>query len=101
MSTQRASTLDSGGWFLVFLMIILFTISTAVLYTWIQVDTQDIAYGIHRIQNETEAAKIHISKLEIERDSLLSPQVLVKTAERLGMNRADRGQIRRIDFKQK
>ncbi len=101
MSTFRSSTLGSGGWFLVFIICILFSLSVAVLHTWLQFDTHDVAYSIHRIQTETEAARIHISKLEIERDSLLSPHVLVKTAERLGMNRADQGQIRRIAIKNK
>ena len=49
------------------------------------------------MQCQAEEARVHISKLEVERDSLLSPYILGKTAERLGMAMADPGQIRRIE----
>ncbi len=101
MNKHHSSTLGSGGWFLVVIISILFSFSTASLCFWIKFDTQEVAYGIYNLQNEMQAAKIHISKLEIERDSLLSPHVLVRTAERLGMNRADQGQIRRIEIHKK
>ena len=48
------------------------------------------------MQRQTESARAHVAKLEVERDSLLSPYVLGKTAEQLGMSMADPGQIRRL-----
>ena len=101
MSASRVSTLGSGGWFLLLIVSILFSLSMAVYSTWIRFDTQDAAYSIHRMQQEASAAKMHISKLEIERDSLLSPYMLGKTAEKLGMSMADPGQIRRLDIYKK
>ncbi|MBP3729901.1 MAG: hypothetical protein J6I40_00345 [Mailhella sp.] len=101
MSASRVSTLGSGGWFLLLIVSILFSLTMAVYSTWIRFDTQDVAYSIYRMQQEAAAAKMHISKLEIERDSLLSPYMLGKTAEKLGMSMADPGQIRRLDIYKK
>ena len=93
--TTRTSAL--GGWFLFTLMALMFAIIMGMTMTWINVGSRNIASDIHEMQCRTEAARIHIAKLEVERDSLLSPYILGKTAERLGMSMANPGQIRRIE----
>lgn len=95
--TSRTTTLGSGGWFLFLLMALMFSIMMGMAVTWITIGSSNIASNIHKIQRQTEAARIHVAKLEVERDSLLSPYILGKTAERLGMSMADPGQIRRIE----
>ena len=93
----RTAALGSGGWFLFTLMALMFSIIMGMAVTWINVGSRSIATDIHKMQCQTEAARTHIAKLEVERDSLLSPYILGKTAERLGMAMADPGQIRRIE----
>ena len=95
--TSRTAALGSGGWFLFTLMAFMFSIIMGMTVTWINVGSRSIANSIHEMQCQTEAARVHIAKLEVERDSLLSPYILGKTAERLGMSMADPGQIRRLD----
>ena len=95
--TSRTSALNLSGWFLFTLMAIMFTLTMGMTLTWINLGSRSIASDIHSMQCQAEEARVHISKLEVERDSLLSPYILGKTAERLGMAMADPGQIRRID----
>jgi cell division protein FtsL len=93
----RTAALGSGGWFLFTLMALMFSIIMGMAVTWINVGSRSIATDIHKMQCQTVDARNHIAKLEVERDSLLSPYILGKTAERLGMAMADPGQIRRIE----
>ena len=93
----RTAALGSGGWFLFTLMALMFSLIMGMTVTWINVGSRGIASDIHTMQCQAEAARNHIAKLEVERDSLLSPYILGKTAERLGMAMADPGQIRRIE----
>ena len=95
--TSRTAALGSGGWFLFTLLAFMFSIIMGMTLTWINFGSRSIANSIHEMQCRTEAARVHIAKLEVERDSLLSPYILGKTAERLGMSMADPGQIRRIE----
>ena len=98
---SRTAALGSGGWFLFTLMALMFSIIMGMAVTWINVGSRSIATDIHKMQCQTEAARTHIAKLEVERDSLLSPYVLGQTAEQLGMTMADPGQIRRIESNRK
>ena len=98
---SNAATLGSGGWFLLLLLSLLFSLMMGLALTWLSIDRSDVAYSIQKIQRQTEAARAHVTKLEVERDSLLSPYVLGQTAEKLGMGMADPGQIRRIEASRK
>ena len=91
---SHSATLGSGGWFLMLIVSILFSLIMGIALTWLSIDRNDTAYSIQKIQKQAEAARLHIAKLEVERDSLLSPYVLGKTASQLGMSMADPGQIR-------
>ena len=71
--TSRTAALGSGGWFLFTLMAFMFSIIMGMTVTWINVGSRSIANSIHEMQCQTEAARVHIAKLEVERDSLLSP----------------------------
>lgn len=95
--TSRTTTLGSGGWFLLLLMALIFSITMGLAVTWINMGSNSTAASIQRLQQKVDAARSHVAKLEVERDSLLSPYILGKTAERLGMSMADPGQIRRIE----
>lgn len=95
--TSRTTTLGSGGWFLFLLMALMFSIMMGMAVTWITIGSNNTAASIQILQKRVDDARVHVTKLEVERDSLLSPYILGKTAERLGMSMADPGQIRRIE----
>ncbi|WP_298067720.1 hypothetical protein [uncultured Mailhella sp.] len=95
------ATLGSGGWFLMLILSVMFSIMLGMALTWLSIDGNDTAYSIQRILRQKDAALAHIAKLEVERDSLLSPYALGKTAEEMGMSMADPGQIRRLKAAQK
>ncbi len=98
---SNVAVLGSGGWFLMFVMSIMFSLVLGILLTYLNIDGNGTAYSIQHILDQTEVAQSHIAKLELERDSLLSPYILGSTAKKLGMNKADPGQIRRIKVSKK
>jgi len=92
------STLGSGGWMLALILSLLFSMVLGLALVWLSIDRNDTAYAIHKMQNRVEEARAHVAKLEVERDSLLSPYVLGHKAEELGMGMADPGQVRRLEI---
>ncbi len=92
-----ASTLGSGGWLLTLIVSLLFSMVLGLALVWLSIDRNDTAYGIHKMQARVEEVRAHVGKLEVERDSLLSPYVLGRKAEQLGMGMADPGQVRRLE----
>lgn len=90
------NTLGSGGWLLSLILSLLFSMIMGLALIWMSIDRNDRAYSIRQLQQEVSAAAAHVAKLEVERDSLLSPYELQRKAEQLGMGMADPGQIRRL-----
>lgn len=90
-------TLGSGGWLLTLILSLLFSMVLGLTLVWLSIDRNDTAYSIHKMQGQAEEARAHVNKLEVERDSLLSPYVLGRKAEQLGMGMADPGQVRRLE----
>lgn len=95
--SNGASTLGSGGWLLTLIVSLLFSMVLGLALVWLSIDRNDTAYGIHKMRDQVEEARAHVGKLEVERDSLLSPYVLGRKAEQLGMGMADPGQVRRLE----
>jgi hypothetical protein len=93
----RNATLGSGGWLLALILSLLFSMVLGLALIWLSIDRNDTAYAIHKAQEELEAVRAHVGKLEVERDTLLSPHILEKKAEQLGMGMADPGQVRRME----
>ena len=91
------SSLGSGGWLLTLILSLLFSMVLGLCLVWLSIDRNDTAYSIHKLQLQIEEARAHVGKLEVERDTLLSPYVLGDKAERLGMGMADPGQVRRLE----
>lgn len=92
-----SSTLGSGGWLLTLILSLLFSMVLGLALVWLSIDRNDTAYSIHKMQGQVEEARAHVNKLEVERDSLLSPYVLGRKADQLGMGMADPGQVRRLE----
>jgi len=95
---SRSGMLGSGGWLLSLILLLLTSMVLGLLLIWLSIDRNDIAYSIYKTQLLVDDAKSHLVKLEVERDSLLSPYVLGRKAEQLGMALADPGQIRRLEI---
>lgn len=91
------NTLGSGGWMLTLILSLLFSMVLGLGLIWLSIDRNDTAYTIHKMRIRSEEMTAHVTKLEVERDSLLSPYVLGKKAEQLGMGMADPGQVRRLE----
>lgn len=100
MSTRSGMSgmLGSGGWLLSLILLLLMSMVLGLVLIWLSIDRNDTAYSIYKTQVQVEEAKAHVVKLEVERDSLLSPYVLGRKAEQLGMTMADPGQVRRLEI---
>ena len=64
--------------------------------TWVNIERVDMAYELKRLQTEIESQEALLSKLEVERNSLLTPDRLRALAAQYGLTQARPGQIRRL-----
>ena len=64
---------------------------------WLNIERMDLAYDIRNMEKRLQQSAELVSKLEVERDNLLSPYQLRRMAEKLGLVPAETGQIRRMD----
>ena len=94
---SKTNTLGSGGWMLSLVLSLMLSMVLGLSLVWLSIDRNDTAYIIHKTQIQIEESRSHVGKLEVERDSLLSPYVLGRKAEQLGMGMADPGQVRRLE----
>ncbi len=94
---MKSSTLGNGAWLLVLLISLMFSMIMGLGLVWISIDRNDTVYAIRQLQIAVENAEEHCAKLEVERDSLLSPYELGVKAKQLGMGMADPGQVRRLE----
>ncbi|GFK93558.1 Cell division protein FtsL [Fundidesulfovibrio magnetotacticus] len=75
----------------------LFTLlSLGLGLTWVNIERVDMAYGLKRLQTEIDSQEALISKLEVERNTLLTPERLRVLAGQYGLSQARPGQIRRL-----
>ncbi|WP_243368492.1 hypothetical protein [Fundidesulfovibrio soli] len=64
--------------------------------TWVNIERVDMAYELKRLQTEIVAQESLISKLEVERNTMLTPERLRVLASQYGLTQARPGQIRRL-----
>lgn len=83
-------------WLLILMISLLFSFSAGLFLIWMSIERTELAYNTYKIQNELNSGEGHIVKLEVEKDSLLSPYELDKKAQELGLRIADPGQVRRL-----
>lgn len=94
--TFDLSSIGSTAWTtmcIVFLFLILAMNLTLVTISMLRTD---LGYSIHTLKVQIEKGQEHINKLEVERESLLSPYELHTKAKELGLHVASPGQIRRL-----
>ncbi len=90
------SQMSSSGWLLAFVISLLMSLLMGLPLIWLSIERTDKAYTIRQLKSEVEQRSVLKSKLEVERDRLLAPQVLRRKAAQLGMSEARAGQIRRM-----
>ena len=76
------SQTSSSGWLLLLVLSLLFSLVMGLALVW--------------LSGQLEERIVLKAKLEIERDRLLSPHILGRKAEELGMREARPGQIRKL-----
>ncbi len=90
------SSVSQNGWLLALVLSLLLSLLSGLALVWLSIERTDKAYSIRQLQSSVEERRVLKSKLEIERDRLLAPQILREKAARLQMNEAKAGQIRRM-----
>ena len=95
-SYPLGQSMHASVWLFALIISLLLSFSAGLFLIWMSIDRTDLAYTIHRIQKNLANDQGHIVKLEVERDSLLSPYELDKKAQELGLKIADPGQVRRL-----
>jgi len=83
-------------WALTFAFSGLILLALAFGLTWVNIERTDMAYELRRLQTDTETQAALISKLEVERDTLTTPDRLRSLAGQYGLVQARPGQIRRL-----
>ena len=77
-----------------FSLLVLLALGLAL--TWVNIERVDMAYELKRLQTDIDAQQALIGKLEVERNTLLTPERLRTLAREYGLNHARPGQIRRL-----
>lgn len=91
-----ASNPSSKRWMLLISFSGVITVVLGLTLAWLNIERTDLAYGLKTMQGEAKELEDHVAKLRVERDNLLAPYRLEKMAEKLGLDAAKAGQIRRM-----
>lgn len=87
---------SSAGWLLGLVLSVLLSMVLGLTLVWLSIERTDIAYSLRKLKGQVDDALAHRAKLEVERDHLLSPGELRNTAQKLHMQEARPGQIRKL-----
>ena len=71
------SQMSSSGWLLAFIISLLLSLLMGLALVWLSIERTDKAYSIRQLRNEVEQRAVLKTKLEVERDRLLAPHVLL------------------------
>jgi hypothetical protein len=85
---------DFKGWALSFVGIIACTLVLGLSSVWLNIERMDLAYDINKLEKELAARTTLASKLELERNNLLSPYRLKRLASMYGLEPVGPGQMR-------
>lgn len=83
-------------WFFVLLLSLGLNFSLGLGLVWLNTQKTNIGYSLKRLDSEVREVASLTSKLEVERDLLLSPYNLERKARAMGMGTAVPGQLRRL-----
>ena len=85
------------GMVLALILSVMVSVALALFLVWLNVERTRLAYKAHTLQRDLDGHIELNSKLEVERNFLLSPQELSKRAEAMGLRPALPGEIRRME----
>lgn len=88
-------TAPRGFWTIAALLMLTMTVGLGSV--WLNIERMDLAYDLRKMEKKLQQSSELVTKLEVERDNLLSPYQLRRMAEQLGLIPAETGQIRRMD----
>lgn len=85
-------------WALTLAFSVLTLLALGLGLTWVNIERVDMAYELKRFQTEIDAQEALLAKLEVERNTLLTPERLRTLAAQYGLTQARPGQIRRLSL---
>ncbi len=94
---MRSDATSGSGWLLMLILSILTSLVLGLTLVWMSIESTDMVYSIGQLHSNVAERNALKAKLEVERDSLLSPYELGRAALALGMRDALPGQIRRLE----
>ncbi len=78
-----------------------FSIALLLLFglglVWINIERVDMAYELNKIQHQIDEGETLTAKLEVERNTLITPARLREVSTEYGLGPARPGQIRRVN----
>jgi len=83
-------------WVLTLVFSVVSVLTLGLGLTWVNIERVDMAYELKRMQTDIETQEALIAKLNVERNTLLSPERLRCLAKEYGLSNARPGQIRRL-----
>jgi cell division protein FtsL len=66
---------------------------------WCNLERTGLAYEYRELHQRLEEAEVHVAKLEVERDNLVSPARLERLAARYGLKPPEADDIRTLSVK--
>ena len=82
------------GWVLSFLWVIGAALALGLSSVWLNIERMDLAYDINKLEKELAGRTTLATKLELERNNLLSPYRLKRLASMYGLQPVGPGQMR-------
>ncbi len=85
---------ERNGWLLCVVLGVLSAMIMTLVLVWVNIERTDISYFMTTLQAELREKKVHKTKLEVEKEYLLSPRELGRRAKALGLHPPKPDQIR-------
>ncbi len=82
------------GWALSFLWTVCAALVLSLGSVWLNIERMDLAYDVNKLEKELAGRTALVSKLELERNNLLSPYRLKRLAAMYGLQPVGPGQMR-------
>ncbi|WP_034633722.1 hypothetical protein [Maridesulfovibrio bastinii] len=95
MAEKRQGESDNKNIALTMTVMVITALILGLVSVWLNIERVDKAYEFRRMERELNEKKALATKLEVERDNLLSPLRLRKLAKEYGYGPASQGQIRK------
>lgn len=98
MAMRTVTARPRRSWLILLVVMTLALPLMGLVLVWSSIERTDTTYFINIAQVEARERQALHSKLEVERDRLLSPYELRRKAEEFGMKEPRAGQIRRMEL---